>query len=137
MNEIQFISVNGAPSFAVVPIDLWQRLCALPDAAELTHAVPDEMRDALVVGLHPLKAWRHTRRMTHHELSAASGVSRSYIALIETDKRTGTVEVFQQLGRALKVSPNALWRRDGNPPPPRPGRKKAPQDDSFVGTVSD
>lgn len=124
MNEIQFISVDGAPRFAVVPIELWQRLCALPEAAELTNAVPDTVRDALAAGLHPLKAWRHMRRMTHHELSAASGVSRSYIALIETDKRTGTVEVFEQLGHALQVRPNALWRRDGNPPPPRPGRKK-------------
>ncbi|CAD6561208.1 helix-turn-helix domain-containing protein [Paraburkholderia sabiae] len=128
MNDIQFISVDGTPRFAVVPIELWHRLCAMPEAANLTRTVPDAVRDALAAGVHPLKAWRHTRRLTHHELSAASGVSRSYIALIETGKRTGTIEVFEQLGRALDVAPDTLWRKDGNPPPPRPGRRSAEKD---------
>lgn len=120
MDEIQYISVDGKPQFAVVPIELWNRLSALPEAALASSLV----HDALHAGHHPLKAWRHARRMTHQELASASGVGRSYIALIETDRRAGTLEVFERLGRALNVAPNALQRKD-SAVPLQSGRRKA------------
>jgi hypothetical protein len=45
MNEIQFISIDGAPRFAVVPIELWDRLSALIEGVETTDSVTIAVRD--------------------------------------------------------------------------------------------
>lgn len=135
MHDIQYICVDGTPRFAVVPIELWDRLSRLPEVTSTTDPAPRAAHAALLAGDHPLKAWRSARRLTHQELADRSGVSRPYIALIETDKRAGTLDTFERLARVLDVTPDALWRSGENLPLPRPGRRKTSDDQALHGTV--
>ncbi|AFV10941.1 hypothetical protein Tph_c07090 [Thermacetogenium phaeum DSM 12270] len=56
---------------------------------------------------HKLRQLRKIRNLTADELSKLSGVSRSYILLIETGKRTEVSnKILDKLARALRVNPN-------------------------------
>jgi DNA-binding XRE family transcriptional regulator len=63
--------------------------------------VPFEVIQAERAGTHPIAAWRKHRGMTQVQLAKASGVDRSHLAHIEAGRKSGTVESFAAIARAL------------------------------------
>jgi transcriptional regulator with XRE-family HTH domain len=50
-----------------------------------------------------LRCWRRRRSLTQEGLAARSGVSRTYIARVETGRHDPTVRVLRQLAKGLRV----------------------------------
>lgn len=120
MTDIQFIEQDGQRAFAVVPIDVWDKVkhlfedlddVALYDRAKAADdgvRIPAAVVDAELAGDHPVKAWRDYRRMTQDALAQAAGLSTPYLSQIENRKRDGTVDVLQRLALALGVPMDLL-----------------------------
>ena len=125
MIKIQFIERDGHPEFAVVPIEVWERIkhrteewgdATLPGHAKARDdgfRIPAAILDAELAGDNPIKAWREYRRMTQDALATAAGLSKPYLSQIENRKRDGSVEVFQSLAEALHVPLDVLVGREG------------------------
>lgn len=64
---------------------------------------PKELVDRLIAGGNRLRIYREYRSLTQQALAGASGVSRDMIAMIETDKKNGSVATVKKLARALAV----------------------------------
>ncbi|UIF86224.1 helix-turn-helix transcriptional regulator [Cupriavidus necator] len=65
--------------------------------------VPAAVLDAELAGDHPVKAWRHYRRMTQDALAQACALSKPYLSQIENRSRAGSRDALQKLARALDV----------------------------------
>lgn len=125
MTEIQFIERDGQREFAVVPIEIWDRVkhlfedledIALFDAAKARDdglRIPAAVVDAELAGDHPIKAWREYRRMTQDAVATAAGVSTPYLSQLENRKRDGTIEVLQKIAAALDVPMDVLVEPNG------------------------
>ena len=120
MSRVQIIEHDGKPAFAVVPIDLWERIREDAEDAEDVAAydraiaaddgftIPAAVVYAKLDGAHPLKAWREHRGLTLQALASAAGVSRPYVSQIEGSKRAGTAATLKKLAVALGVPVDAL-----------------------------
>ncbi|RKP57655.1 helix-turn-helix domain-containing protein [Pararobbsia silviterrae] len=120
MTEIQFIERDGTVEFAVVPIELWNRVASLvehlDDTALFDRAkaeddgtrIPAAVLNAELDGAHPIRAWREYRKLTQDALSDASGISKAYLSQIEGGKRTGTAKIYTAIAKALDVSVDVL-----------------------------
>jgi mRNA interferase RelE/StbE len=64
---------------------------------------PKELVDRLIAGENRLRIYREYRALTQAALATISGVSRDMIAMIETDKKTGSIATVKKLARALAV----------------------------------
>ncbi|SDP49097.1 Helix-turn-helix domain-containing protein [Ralstonia sp. 25mfcol4.1] len=115
MTAIQFIQREGNREYAIVPIDLWERVQHLFEAMEDVRIhdaamaaddgfrIPAAVLDALLAGDHPIKAWRDHRRLTQDALATTAGVSKPYLSQIENRRRDGSVDVLRALATALAV----------------------------------
>lgn len=116
--RIQIIERDGKPEYAVVPIEIYQRMAeALEDLEDIRAAdeamraiaagedelVPAETARRLLHGGNPLKVWREHRDLSQTALAGKAGISQAYLAQIETGNRQGSVKVMQALAGALKV----------------------------------
>ncbi len=79
------------------------RIGALSENLEALIAIgiPHEVLRRELDGVKPLRAWRDFRGLSQAQLSTQAGISRAYLAQIETGERTGTVEVMAKLARCL------------------------------------
>ncbi len=50
-----------------------------------------------------LKALRRKREWSQEELAAKAGISRTYLARLETERQDPTLGILEKLARALKV----------------------------------
>lgn len=111
---IQYIENNGKRQYAIVPVDLFDKLLEKAemlddikafDAAisEDEESIPFDMLKRLMDGDNPLKVWREHRGLTQIELSTQAGVAQSTIAQIETGQRTGTVTMLKKLANVLAI----------------------------------
>ena len=64
---------------------------------------PKELVGRLIAGGNRLRIYREYRGLTQQALAGASGVSRDMIAMIETDKKNGSVATVKKLTRTLEV----------------------------------
>lgn len=115
MPGIQFIERGGKREFAVIPIELYERLsAALEDAddAALFDAaragddgfrIPAAIAHALLDGEQPVKAWREQRGLTQEALAQKAGISKAYLCQIETRKRVGPLKTLKALADALAL----------------------------------
>ena len=99
MTGIQFIERDGKREFAVIPIELYERLsAALEDADDAAlfdaaRAADDGFRspatvvNAILDGEQPVKVWREHRGLTQDALAGKAGISKAYLCQIETRKR--------------------------------------------------
>jgi len=120
MKRVQIIEHDGKPAFAVVPIDLWERVREGIEDADAVAAydravaiddgftIPRAVLRAELDGSHPLRAWREHRRMTLQALADAAGVSKPYVSQIEGGKRAGTAATLKKLAKVLRVPLDAL-----------------------------
>ena len=56
-----------------------------------------------------LKHFREQRGMTQEQLAAKVGISRAYLARIETARHHLTVPMLERLAKALRVKPAAFF----------------------------
>ena len=89
MKRVQIIEHNGKPAFAVVPIDLWERVCESLDDAHAVAAydravaqddgftIPAAVMRAELDGSHSVRAWREHRGLTLQALADAAGISKA------------------------------------------------------------
>ncbi len=120
MTAIQFIERDGRAEFAIVPIEIWNRVAplieALDDEALFDQAkaaddgfhVPAVVLDAELAGVHPVRAWREYRNLTQDALSEACGISKPYLSQIESGKRNGTFKKLAAIAKALAVPVDIL-----------------------------
>ena len=116
--DIQILERDGKPEYAVIPIDEWQRVCALAADAEDIREADQAMRNLadgddeivsvdvvreLLSGRHPLAVWRGYRGLTQKALADAAGVGVSYISQIESGAKSGSVKCLRKLSEVLQV----------------------------------
>jgi len=120
MTGIQFIERDGKREFAVIPIELFERLAAAMEdaedaalfdtvrAADDGFRIPAAVADAILDGEHPVKAWRDLRGLTQEVLAEQAGISKAYLCQIETRKRVGALKTLKAVAKALAVSVDEL-----------------------------
>ncbi len=120
MTGIQFIERDGKREFAVIPIELYERLsaaledaddAALFDAARAADdglRIPAAVANAILDGEQPVKVWREHRELTQDALAGKAGISKAYLCQIETRKRVGALKTLKAIASALAVSVNEL-----------------------------
>lgn len=120
MSKIQFIERNGKREYAIVPIDIFERMASASEdmddialydvamAADDGVRIPSEVLNAIVDGTHPIKAWRKYRDLTVQVLADQAQISKAFLSQIENRKRVGTIAVLSALARALDVSVDLL-----------------------------
>ena len=123
MTAIQFIERDGRAEFAIVPIEIWNRVARLIEdlddealfdqakAADDGFHVPAVVLDAELAGVHPIRAWREYRHLTQDALSEASGISKPYLSQIESAKRNGTFKKLAAIAKALSVPVDILGQQ--------------------------
>ena len=57
-----------------------------------------------------LRWWRRRRGLTQHNLATRAGLSRSYLARVETARHDPTLTVLRKLAKALRVDIAKLLR---------------------------
>ena len=126
--NVQIISSDKKPQYAVIPFDEWQKLQDhledledLADVRALSARVasgedetfPGEFVDRLLSGEHPLTVWREFRGMTKAALAAACGVSAPAISQIEGGKRDPSASLLRRMATALSCSMDDLMADAG------------------------
>lgn len=120
MTAIQFIERDGKREFAVIPIELYERLsAALEDAddaalfdaargADDGFRIPATVAHALLDGDNPVKVWREHRGLTQEVLAEKAAISKAYLCQIETGKRVGALKTLKAIAGALAVTVDEL-----------------------------
>lgn len=110
----QIIKQGEQPEWAVIPyqeyLDLLEKAETLDDVAAYDKAVaadeewiPHEVVKSLAEGKNPIKVWRAYRGLTQHDLAEKTGLSQSYLAMMENGEREGTVKALKRIAKALDV----------------------------------
>lgn len=84
-------------------------------AAGEEERIPSEFVDRLIDGENPIRVWRDFRGLSAKELAAAAGISAAYLSEIETGKKEGSLSVFRQIARALRLDLDDLVWGEGQP----------------------
>ncbi len=120
MTGIQFIERDGKREFAVIPIELFERLAAAMEdvedaalfdvarAADDGFRIPAAVANAILDGGQPVKVWREQRGLTQETLAAKAGISTAYLCQIETRKRVGALKTLRALADALALKVDDL-----------------------------
>lgn len=115
MTEPLVIRHQGKPTHVVLEWAEWQRLQRLAEEAEdladaqrilrdpQTVMVPGEVAERILLGEHPIRAWREQRRLSQAALAQAAGMQQPTIARLEAGKRKGTLAQMRRLAEALAV----------------------------------
>lgn len=115
----QVIKRDGQPEWAVLPyeeyLELLEKAEMLNDVAAYNRAIaideediPQEVVESLVTGENPLKIWRTYRGLTQEDLAGKTGLSQSYLAMIEKGERDGTIEAMKLIAKTLDVNVDDL-----------------------------
>lgn len=117
--SVQIIKQDDRPEWAVVPyetyLELVEKAEMLLDIQDYDSAkaslqrgddelIPSEIVHAILDGENAVKTWREFREMSQQELAEKAGISIPYLSQIETNKRTGSIEVLSAIAKTLKVS---------------------------------
>ena len=103
---MDLVHIDGKP-YVLVPLHDYRRLTGQLQME--TGDLPQEVSDALAAEQeHPVKIIRHHRGLTQKDLAVACGMSRPYLAEIETGKKAGSLAAIKMLASALNVSPALL-----------------------------
>lgn len=93
-------------AYVLVPLHEYRGMTAAPitepDLSEKT------INDLLVRSENPIKIVRKYRNMTQMQLAEAAGLSRPYLAEIETGRKEGSITALKNLAAALQVNISTL-----------------------------
>lgn len=99
------IHIQGK-AYVLVPLHEYRSMLSGP--AE-TNNLPADVMDRLYArSENPIRILRKFRGMTQAQLSEKSGLSRPYLAEIETGRKEGSVTALKNLAAALEVNISAL-----------------------------
>jgi DNA-binding XRE family transcriptional regulator len=116
MNDIQFIEHNGKREFAVIPMDLFERMAAafedfndiaLYDSAKAADdgfRFPSAVLHAMIDGAHPVTAWRNYRDLGLEELATIAGIQPTLLLQIENGTENGSTATLLAIAQALNVA---------------------------------
>ena len=113
--NVQIIKHKGAPEYAIVPFEEWEKIISrleeledIRDArvvraatAEGEETYGEDFVTRLCFGKSRLKVWREYRKLTLVDLAKICGVSVAAISQIENGKRTPSVDLLMKLAKAL------------------------------------
>lgn len=100
------LHIQGKP-YMLVPLHEYRQMTTGGNVA--ISNIPSEILDELASRRqHPVKILRKYRGMTQDDLAAASGLSRPYLAEIETGRKDGSVSAIKTLAAALEVEAGLL-----------------------------
>jgi len=117
--SIQVIKQGDQPEWAVIPYELYLQLVEKAEMlldiqdydnakAALAHGedefVPSNVIYAILDGENAIKVWREFRKMSQQELTEKADISVPYLSQLETNKRTGSLEVLTSIAKALNIS---------------------------------
>ena len=120
MTSIQFIERDGKREFAVIPIELYEKLSAVLESADDAvlydvargaddgFRIPAAVINALLNNEQPIKVWREHRGLTQDALATKAGISKAYLCQIETRKRAGSLKTIQAIAIALDLKVDDL-----------------------------
>lgn len=120
MSGIQYIERDGHREYAIVPIEIFERLIeAAEDREDIEELrrfretddgfrIPGDIVFRALDGEHPVKLWREHRGLTVEALATKAGISKAYLSQIENGKRTGTVKTIKALASALDIPVDVL-----------------------------
>lgn len=120
MSSIQFIERDGHREYAIVPIDVFERLMeSAEDRGDIEDLrrfretddgfrIPGEIVFRELDGESPVKLWREHNGLTVEALASLAGISKAYLSQIENRKRTGTLKTMKAIAVALAVPVDAL-----------------------------
>ena len=124
MSKVQYIENDGKPTYAVIPVEDYNRLLAAASGesgdteyTEIMAAIksgkeetfPAEFVGRLLNTDSEVREWRKYREFTQTSLARASGLSQSAIALIEKGDRRPTVDTARKIANALNCEIDDLF----------------------------
>lgn len=102
--QYDLLHIQGKP-FVLVPLHDYRDM----NGEQQGHELPSDILDALAAGQeNPLKIMRKHFKLTQAELAHISGVSRPYIAEIETGKKDGSLRALKSLATAMNINMSVL-----------------------------
>ncbi|WP_332847398.1 helix-turn-helix domain-containing protein [Pseudomonas lactucae] len=108
--DIQIISRNGEPEYAVLPWDQYQALLKAAGQQQPTQVPSPTVQAAPAPALRPLadlRGLREAKGLAIETLARTVGISPSYLGLIETGERQPDAAIRRSLAWELGV---AGWR---------------------------
>ena len=103
---MDLIHIDGKP-YVLVPMHEYRRLTGV--ATEEQTSLPGSVLDQIAAsGDHPVKIIRKHRGLTQIELAQAAGLSRPYLAEIESNRKSGSITAMKLLAKALDVPAGLL-----------------------------
>jgi DNA-binding XRE family transcriptional regulator len=117
--NVQVIKQGDKPEWAVVPYETYLQLVEkaemLQDVQDYDSAkaalergddelVPSEVVYAILDGENAIKVWREYRGLSQQEVAEKAGISVPYLSQLETNKRTGSLDVLTAIAAVLQVS---------------------------------
>ncbi len=86
-NNVQVITENGIPAFAVIPYGQFKLICQKIDEQQAVDEVPHEVAAMMLEkGYSAPKAWRKYLRLNQSEAAAKIGVSQAALSQIENNE---------------------------------------------------
>lgn len=114
---VQIIRDGETPQYAVLPYDTYLKL--VNDAEELEdirdfdaakktilegeETVPAELIFSILDGENPIRAWRKFRGLSQKAVAEGAGISTAYLSQIESEKRTGSIDLYKIIAAVLEV----------------------------------
>lgn len=99
------IHIQGK-AYVLVPLHEYRGMssCAKP-ISDLSTETIDQL---LIRSENPIKIIRKARRLTQAQLAEIAGLSRPYLAEMETGRKEGSITALKNLATALKVDISTL-----------------------------
>lgn len=105
--DVQVISRDGQPEYAVLPWGQYQQL--LKEAGRNEQVNQKVAQQAALASLRELKAIREQAGLTVEDVARDAGISPHYLQMIESGEREASDVLKRALARALQVSG---WRNE-------------------------
>ena len=108
MSQLQFITDDsGKTTHVVLPVEEYESLIEIREfdqaVASGGEIIPDELVTRLLGDESKLKVWRQYRKLTQQQLADRTKLSKEYISMLESGKRTGNIETLKKLAAALNL----------------------------------
>lgn len=99
--KYDLLHIQGKP-YVLIPLHDYRAMMSDHSGGE---DLPDDILDALTAKQEsPVKILRKYRGLTQVELAEKAGISRPYLAEIETGKKDGSIRAIKALAKALGVN---------------------------------
>lgn len=107
LNNVQVISRDGKPEYAVVPYIEYLRL--LNKAEDNNSLIPHEVVELVIEKeFNLLKAWRKHLGLTQQEVARRAGITQSALSQMERMEINHRTATLEKLAKAMEIETNQL-----------------------------